>query len=107
MAENHAFLRSYNDFYNNGGDVNIPRLKLKNVTTPGIYYWHYHFNGKRLPDSANTRNTNHVFFGIPVVITPTDITNAEMNNQSLTFEELEKYNDFENKYTEYVKTLKR
>ena len=74
-AECHAFYHSYDGFDPNTLTYDLNSLSFKLNISPGVYYWHYHFLGKELNVNGTgiQRNGNHIFFGIPIIVTQNDI----------------------------------
>ncbi|MBR3161951.1 MAG: hypothetical protein IKF19_04400 [Bacilli bacterium] len=96
-AECHAFYRPYDQFDPNTLTYDLDNLRLKNNVRPGIYYWHYHFLGKRV--SMNMINENHIFFGVPVIVTQNDIDRYLSDSQQGNAINLDNYEDINYKYS--------
>lgn len=62
-GENHAYVQSYKAF--NPITKTIDKSLLVENDKEGIYYWHYHFNGKKLNDGQF--NNKHTWFGLPKI----------------------------------------
>ena len=103
LAENHAFKRSFDSFDPTKLTFDKSTLKLKDNVQPGVYYWHFHFKGKKL---GGIRNPAHVFFGLPIVITQTDINNLSANGNNLSFTDIENYMLFDEKFKKYESLIK-
>lgn len=101
LAECHAFSASHNAFDPNTLMFDLTKLKLKNNVSPGIYYWHFHFYGKKLNGQTNKA---HIFFGVPVIVTSNDVSKYSngINNSNLSY--LDEYETFSTNY-EKLKTL--
>ena len=96
-AECHAFKQSYKAFDPFNLVIFFEQLELNNRVNPGVYYWHYHFNGKFMPDGKY--NPNHIFFGIPVIVTQNDIDRLLNNYQGGNATDLDNYDYINSKYT--------
>lgn len=83
-AENHAFHQSYNNFNSFSFQISNANYRLKKDVTPGVYFWHFHFDRHKL---NNISNGKHIFFGEPVVITKKDINNY--SNRTFNLNDLE------------------
>ena len=98
--ECHAFWRGYNNF-----DSGLNTWIVNSNAKPGIYYWHYHFLNKRLAvNGQSQKNIKHVFFGIPIIVTNTDITKAQ--NNRMYAPDMGNYNSIINDYNNAKRLVK-
>ena len=67
-AENHAYVQSFRAFDPRTKTVNKALLQTNN--NQGVYFWHYHFNGKKMINGQI--NVKHTWFGEPTVRVPYD-----------------------------------
>lgn len=104
-AECHAFEQSYRAFDTNTLTYDLNELRLKQNARPGIYYWHYHFNEKRIGESKDL-NGNHIFFGIPIIITQNDIDKYINGSASGSVSDLDNFDYINNNYVK-SRDLKR
>ena len=95
------FLLLISFFDKNTLTFDLSNLKLKKNIKPGIYYWHFHFFGKKLYE---IENDSHVFFGITIIVTPNDVFKYKngINHNNLDY--LDEYENLFNNY-ERFKTL--
>ena len=94
-AECHAFSQPYMYFDADSLTYDLSNLNLNRNARPGVYYWHFHFNDKKL---RNETNENHVFFGIPIIVTQNDINKYIYDGAQVNGTDLENYNYINDKY---------
>ena len=107
-AENHAFSKSYEKFDKDTFEISSSGYKFTDGQKPGIYFWHYHFYNKQM--NNDVRNTKHIFFGLPIIITKNDIEKYS-NGQAFKLSDLEEYkvmqvpNDYRKLFDGILKTI--